>query len=580
MLQSYTTATSVSTPKIRRIKCPVHGGKNLSAAVGYTHGRPWAKCHSRGCASADILAALDLTPSPSSLLRLPRPTPTPTSSTTPLLPVSPAQASQYLSGIRTPHGATIAYQRNDGQRGKHWRNTDKRRNPGVGGDGWQARRFNPQDPATAVAITLTEGEKDSAVLAQAGMVSFCAPRGAASLPGADYAELVETAKETGLPVILAGDRDGVGVGAMRRVREQLRKQGLNPIDTASHAPLKGSIADLPTEDMLALVGMLAKPQDSNWKKPWRDTRQNKQFKCLRPIRLRGEGADGQRGKKYRPCGNTSACAPCELWELHLHVERAWRGRPVQMISVSGFGDDASTIAQTVGAAKAYRERWIDRLRRNVGIYPIQETLYGESRHFLTALRVRDDFRAGLALFLTQPLTAKELTRERARAERAGLTFTVTDNPSRPAIEAVAPKSLSIRMEGVGDTDKTNTWTSSGWKTWSEMRSTYAVSEWRELEEGEDFDPDAIWEEDWLKEHGQQWDSGRTLLENLIQREEHAHYNAQLWVSACTGLNLEILTGIGLADKAGDIAAVHALIAEVGDYNGPDALLRDVAKYLN
>ena len=33
------------------------------------------------------------------------------------------------------------------------------------------------------------------------------------------------------------------------------------------------------------------------------------------------------------------------------------------------------------------------------------------------------------------------------------------------------------------TDKTNTWTSSGWSTWWEPETTYAFSDGRELEEG-------------------------------------------------------------------------------------------------
>ena len=57
-----------------------------------------------------------------------------------------------------------------------------RRNPGVTGDGWQVRRFNPNDPSAAVAIALTEGEKDAAQLSAAGLIAFTAPRGAQSLP--------------------------------------------------------------------------------------------------------------------------------------------------------------------------------------------------------------------------------------------------------------------------------------------------------------------------------------------------------------------------------------------------------------
>ena len=43
---------------VRRIKCPVHGGKGRNVSLG----NGWAKCHSRGCSSKDILAALGQTP--------------------------------------------------------------------------------------------------------------------------------------------------------------------------------------------------------------------------------------------------------------------------------------------------------------------------------------------------------------------------------------------------------------------------------------------------------------------------------------------------------------------------------------
>ena len=50
----------------------------------------------------------------------------------------------------------------------------------------------------------------------------------------------------------------------------------------------------------------------------------------------------------------------------------------------------------------------------------------------------------------------------------------------------APKSLTINMEGIGMTDSTHTWTSSGWPTWWEPETTYAFSDGRELKDGEDF----------------------------------------------------------------------------------------------
>ena len=565
-------AASYAHPgKIRRIKCPVHGGTDRNVSLG----NGWAKCHSQGCSSKDILAALGERPA---LRYTPPPMPPrPAVSIAPLPPVSHTAASDYLAGIRTPEGAEVRYQRYDGQTGKHWRNLDKRRNPGVTGDGWQARRFDPLDPATAVAIALAEGEKDAAILATSGLIAFCAPRGATSLKAADFTELVYLAKETGLPVILAGDNDDVGRLAMRRVWDLLRGQGVTPLDTAGHAPLKGSIADLPADELDALIRLQLMELDVRMVKPIRSRKKYKEYWCLRPIRWQGLGGDGQMQTKLRPCGNTSACERCAAWEAFLHIERAWRGRPAQLVEVSGFGDADSRIPETVGEAKVYREQLEDRLRKSSAVRPYsQNTTTSERRNFLTALRIGDDYRAGVAMFLSQPLTAKELARERKRAELAGLTFTVTDNPSRAAIEAVSPRSLTVAMEGVGNTDKTNTWTSSGWPAWVELEKTYQCADGRDLEDGEEFDPDAIEARAWRQEHRQTWDRTATLRANMIWREDHAFHNATLWVSRCVGLNLETLRAIGRATSTSEIAA---LIEEVGDYDGPTSLLRDAAQYL-
>ena len=133
--------------RTKRYRCPVHHGKNLSVSVGYVDGRAWAKCWSQGCASADILAALGITNAQSiPWTPPPPPRPRPTFNVETLPPISPFAASEYLKGILTPAGSSIAYQRDDGQRGHHWRSDTKRRNPGVIGDGWQLRRFDPIDP--------------------------------------------------------------------------------------------------------------------------------------------------------------------------------------------------------------------------------------------------------------------------------------------------------------------------------------------------------------------------------------------------------------------------------------------------
>ena len=576
------TLTPTATGKIRRIKCPVHGGKNLSAAVGFTNGRPWAKCHSRDCSSADILAALNLG-NPPKVATVATFIPPPKSATvadfsiTPLPPVSPTQGREYLAGIGTPKGATIAYQRRDGRRGKHWRNLDKRRNPGVKGDGWQVRRFNPPDPTAAVAVALAEGEKDAAILALAGLIAFCAPRGATSLKTADFSELVSTAKETGLPVMLCGDNDDVGSLAMRRIGELLRKAGLHPIDTAWLAPLKGSIADLPGEDLVALVNRLILDRKPRWQKLVRNQRKYAEFRCLRPKHWQGRAGDTSTVNNLRSCENTAVCGRCALWAVFEHIERVVRGDPAQLVEVSGFGDELSTIPETVGLAKTYRERMEGRLRKSSYARQKEENPSGERRNFLTALRIRDDYRAGLALILDQQLSENERARERARAERAGLTFRVVNNPTRADIEAIAPQSLSINMEGQGDTTTTRTWTSSGWPDWEENPTTYAFSDGRELADGEDFEADSITVAEWKRDNRQSWDSTLPLRANLERREDYALHNSQLWMSSCTGLNAEILRGIANATSATEIAA---LVEEVGDYEGPVSLLRDTAHYLS
>ena len=569
-INPYTTTTNEGT---KRYKCPVHHGKKPSVAVGFIGGQAWAKCWSHGCPSKDILAALNLSNSQSRPWTPPPPRLRSTISVKPLTPVSHTQALDYLLGIRTPEGAGITYQRDDGQRGKHWRNPDKRRNPNVTGDGWQLRRFDPADPSAALVIALSEGEKDAATLAAAGLIAFTAPRGAQSLPLADFAELVELAKDTGLPVLLCGDNDLVGREAMRKVR-RLLKQDFHLDATNLIGPEKGSVADFPAADLQALIRIKLSDRDPSWQKPGRNRAMHQQFKCPRPKRNINTAGDDVGIWGLVPCGNTATCKPCCEWENFLHVERCWRGKPSQMIQVSGFGEDGSTIPQTVGAAKVYRERLEGRLRKNSYVLQKQENPSEERRNFMTALTIgKKDSRASLAMFLSSPLSDQQIAKERRWAERAGLSFTVKNVVTREDIEDASPPALTINMEGIGMTDKTNTWTSSGWPTWWEPETTYAFSDGRELEEGESFPPDSISAKDWKREYHQEWDSKKSLKDNLIQREEDAYFNAQLWMTPCLSLSLETLYAIGKGE------VIEALIQEIGDYEGPAALLRDTADWL-
>ena len=449
-----------------------------------------------------------------------------------------------------------------------------RRNPGVTGDGWQLRRFDPVDPSSATAICLAEGEKDAAILSTAGLIAFTAPRGAQSLAGAEFTELVDLAKAKALNVLLCGDNDDPGREAMRKVRSLLKiDHHLDTTDVTSLAPEKGSVADLPAKDLLSLIRIQLSDANPRWQKPIRSRSQYIQYKCPRPKKNIRSAGDSAGVWVLVPCGNTATCKPCCEWENFLHIERCWRGKPAMMIQVSGFGEVGSSIAETTGLAKLYRERLEWRLRKSSPVRQKEKNPSREHENFMTALALGDDYRASLTMFFSSHLTANQIDRERRRAEDAGLGFQVLDIVTRENIEAAAPPALTINMEGVGNTSKTNTWTSSHWPTWFEPATTYAFSDGRELEDGEAFPTDSISAKDWRREFGQEWDSRKTLKDNLLLREEYAYFNSQLWMTPCHGLSLETLHGIV---AGGDI---EALIQEVGDYQGPTALLVDTADWL-
>ena len=384
-----------------------------------------------------------------------------------------------------------------------------------------------------------------------GLIAFTGPRGAQSLPSADFTELVALAKDTGLPVLLCGDNDKVGRDAMRKVRGLL-KMDLHLDAVYLFGEEKGSIADLPSRDLKALIRLELLDRDETWQKPGRNRRQYEAYRCLRPKR-NIKRACGTEGIWHElPCGNTATCTRCAAWENFLHVERCWRGDPAQMVVVSGFGEDGSTIAETVGAAKVYRGKLEDRLREKPAVHRVVNNTPCERRVFVTALKIGNDYRASLTMFLSSPLPDHQIAKEGRRAERAGLEFTVRDVVTREDVENASPPALTIGMEDVGETDKTNTWTSSGWPTWWQAETTYAFSDGRELADSEAWPDESISAKDWRRDYGQQWNGTKSLKENLIQREEDAYFNSQLWLTLCLGLNLETLHAIA---EGGDIEGI-------------------------
>ena len=577
MQQSYTTIDRLSTPnggRTLREKCPVHGGKKKSVAVWWNNG-PRAYCHSHQCSQTEILAGLGITSSqPFAWTPPPPPRLRSTISAKPLLPVTPIQGRAYLAGIPANRREWIQYQRQDGLLGWHWRQGSDRKVPGIKGNGWQLRRFDPADPASAVAICLAEGEKDSAILAAAGLISFCGPRGAQSLPSADFSEMAELAGSTGLPILLIGDNDEPGRKAMEKVRGLLKSDfHVDARDLSSLGEDKGSVADQPAEDLIALIRVKLLDRDPIWQKPGRNRCQYVKFQCPRPKKNIKSAGDGAGIWGMISCGNTAVCKECCAWEGFLHVERCWRGRPAQMVTISGFGEDASTIPQTTWLAKAYRGHFEERLRKNADVNQKQENPSSKRQHFMTALKVGHDYRASLAFFLASPLTAKQLAKERTRAEAAGLGFKVVDTVTYEDVVLAAPPSLTIHMEGEGSTTTTHCWSASHWPTWWQPETTYCFSDGVDLEDGEDFPDSSISAKAWRREYHQEWNGKKSLKDNLIDREEHALFNSTLWMTNCFGLGLETLYGIARGE------GIEALIQEISDYSGPTSLLRDAAGWL-
>ena len=106
-----------------------------------------------------------------------------------------------------------------------------------------------------------------------GLIAFTAPRGAQSLPLADFTELVAVAKETHLTVLLCGGNDEPGREAMRKVRSLLKNDFHLDATNLTGPEKGGSIADLPNLDLQALIRLKLSDRDPSWQKPIRSRAQ-------------------------------------------------------------------------------------------------------------------------------------------------------------------------------------------------------------------------------------------------------------------------------------------------------------------
>ena len=149
------------------------------------------------------------------------------------------------------------------------------------------------------------------------MISFCGPRGAQSLPSADFSELAALAKETKLPVLLCGDNDEPGREAIRKVRALLKMDfHVDARDLTSLGSEKSSVADLPASDLQALIRIQVSDRDPTWQKPGRNQAQYAKYKCRRPKKNISVAGDGREIWSLCSCGNTGVCPGCGIFPPH------------------------------------------------------------------------------------------------------------------------------------------------------------------------------------------------------------------------------------------------------------------------
>lgn len=530
-----------------------------------------------GIALDVYLAMLGLGPEPKQ-----KPAPRPQNARS-LPPVTPRDSYDYLLGMDTAKGARIAYQHGDGRKGEHTRAAGKQtRNPGITGEDWQVRRWNPVDVDDAPAIIMAEGEKDAATFALRGYIAFSAPRGAASLAQADFAELVHLHRNTSLPVVLAFDKDDAGQQAERRVAWLLGEQNMLTVKLSRVGPEKGSIADLPVDEMDSVIATAIHPSiDMEWLKPPRPDN----LQCIKPRYTNHSAHSTETVYRGLPCGQ---CIACEAWEATLHIERCAKARPALALVFDNIGEADDTLDGCILDCETFRRKWLDSLRRTH--FPFAPDSHagenGKTPYMTIATRNPDTYRGRLVVFLADPdpdriaFNPARVEWEQRKLDGTVITVRGIPYPNRDVIEELSPPTLTFRIDAEtlqrkGKTENkghVNAWTSGGdWPTWTTLPSLYDLDDGVEADEPA---PDAMPVKNYRRTFGFSWNTRQTVLANLLNREEYAYQATCNWMRGVY-LTIEDLDAIDKAEESGNAKEV---IADIPGYRGPTALLRDVAAY--
>ena len=515
----------------------------------------------------DLLGLSQTAPTPSTTTR--------TLAVTPLKPVQTTAAGQYLSGINTKRGGAVQYQHRDGGIGSHTRRKGKvTRNPGIRGSGWQVRRWNPLDVGGAGAIIVGEGEKDAAIFARRGYIAFSAPRGAQSLPQADFQELLGLADDTALPVILALDNDAAGRKANGKVKALLLGEGLTCLDLSGAGPHGGSIADLQNEDMNSRIAFILHPMKSRWLRP----RRTEEYLCHNPTRRRHTSFTGGSVAGALPC---EKCPTCERWQHFLHVERCHLNNPVQAVIFDGIGTAEDTLENCISEAEQFRRALVRNLqqiaRRGNEAFPPEGSTppYGEKASYMSATgRNPDTYLGRLTLFLTTAWDAEQLDRLRLRHPELQISTTAIYN--RQQVEDLAPPTLAYVVGQSGrNRQKVNAWTADrSWPNWEKLPSAY------DLDDGTEVDTPNLEDtpmRSWKATAGLKWDNRLSLAANLQRREDVAHDAATAWMEGVS-ITLEDFQAIAEYSAAANPRGVREVVRCVVGYRGPTSLLSDAADY--
>ena len=488
----------------------------------------------------------------------------------PLRNLDSQDARLYLNSIQTPAGGQITYRKaSDGQLAKHRRyiKTDGSKsvsNWGLRGAGWTPRIWEPEERIRPFLV-ITEGEKDAAIGVLRGLTTVAYPGGAGRVQHSDWTGITEYADLHGLEVIICPDTGAAGDKAAAWLAEQHGwavadmdniPEGDCPLDQNdwlerldSRKPGEVRYSYLYTGNTrITDPRVFHDRQDLN-----RDERPDySRFRCedmgwdVREI----QHHTGQKSRIPCRCRKCDGCKAYYRWQKGTRFVDGQESNTQSMIHIPGF--------QTVDALAHYRD--LDAHSKR--------SFYGRKR--VTQIIPEDDDTYTLNLIFDGEMAEKQRKLAVSHARRYGYSAEVTVGEiRREQFEDTLPDEPTVARETVGSRGEMTCLTThfTGWGTtlddYSNGRSVVKRQTAGEgpLLQAEIPEEIAEWRNGWrnLRDQGDpSWHEAY---------EAAASHFAEGWIDQYTRTHGPL--------RRGDLV----LPVDMPNWNGPNQLIRDTARYL-